>query len=204
MYFFKTIFTHVKLEFIPVFFQITDMLIQQHSNFDSMEFRILQGHVFIENVPAFIKQLNSIASENTCIIQAMDARKIAGSKHVEFAVEKALFAKECNTNVAKDLGVEIMRYASGKRQIEGAFSMGVHVGENDIVLVVLGATENMGRSLQELKNTVSERPVLDYSASKKNGILAQFCITDAEIEAIGEDMIPDIVLERVALVNILK
>ncbi len=169
-----------------------------------MEFRTLQGHVSIENVPAFIKQLNSIAVENACIIQAMDARKIAGQKHVEFAVEKALQAKECNNNVAKDLGVEIMRYASGKRQIEGAFSMGVHTGENDVVLVVLGDTEHIDRSINELKNVVSEKPVLAYRPSKKKDILSQFCITDAEIEAIGEDMIPDIVLERVALVNILK
>lgn len=180
------------------------MLIQQESNFHVMEFRTLQGHIFIENVPDLIKKLNSIASENSSIIQAMDARKIAGMRHVEFAVEKALHAKECNNNVAKDLGVEIMRYASGKRQIGGAFSMGVHSGKNDVVIVVLGTAENVEQSLQDLKPIVSESPVMDYTVSKKDELLGQFSITDAEIEAIGEEMLPDLVLERVALVNILK
>jgi KEOPS complex subunit Cgi121 len=180
------------------------MLIQQESNFHVMEFQIIAGRVNIENVPDFIKQLNLISSGNGSIIQAMDARKIAGRKHVEFAVEKALHAKGSNTNIAKDLGVELMRYASGKRQIEGAFSMGVSTGDNDIVLVVLGSCDAVNRSVSELKDIVSEYPVIDYTASKRKDILAQFCITDAELEAVGEDMIPDIVLERVALVNILK
>ena len=42
------------------------------------------------------------------------------------------------------------------------------------------------------------------SDSKREGILSLFNITDAEIEASGEEHIPELVIERVALVDILK
>jgi len=46
--------------------------------------------------------------------------------------------------------------------------------------------------------------VLDYNESKKDVILKTFGITDTEIEAVGEDKIPKLVLERVALLDVLK
>ncbi|MDW7730896.1 MAG: KEOPS complex subunit Cgi121, partial [Methanolobus sp.] len=91
-----------------------------------MDFRLFCGHKNIESVPDFLAQVSSVSSENGTIIQAMDAGKIAGEKHVIFAIEKALRAIDNNCNAAKDPGIEIMRYASGKRQIGEAFSMGVH------------------------------------------------------------------------------
>ncbi|WP_406660794.1 KEOPS complex subunit Cgi121 [Methanolobus sp. ZRKC3] len=169
-----------------------------------MESHILGAHASIDNLSVFLKQLASLSAQNGTIIQAMDAAKIAGEAHVLFAVEKALRAKECNCNAAKDIGVEIMRYASGKRQIEGAFSMGVHEGDMDVVLVVLGDRDGIKNSVAAIKNIVRESPVVAYSVSKKDPILAQFNITEGELGAVGEEMIPDLVMERVALVDILK
>jgi KEOPS complex subunit Cgi121 len=46
--------------------------------------------------------------------------------------------------------------------------------------------------------------LLAYSESKRQGILPVFGITNAEIEASGEEHIPELVIERVALVDLLK
>jgi KEOPS complex subunit Cgi121 len=169
-----------------------------------MSFQILGGSTYIRKVPEFLGQISSIASANSTAIQAMDAGKIAGEKHVRFAAQKALRAIQENYNAAKDPGIEIMRYASGKRQIEEAFSMGVHEGEMDLVFVIMGDAEGVNRSIESLKGMVSEKDVIGYSSRKRDSIISQFDITEKEIEATGEGMIPDLVIERVALVDVLK
>ena len=169
-----------------------------------MDFRVLCGHMNIGNVPGFLEQILLISSENGTVIQSLDAGKIAGKKHVIFAIEKALRAIDNNCNVAKDPGIEIMRYASGKRQIGEAFSMGVHEGAMDLVFVVLGDPEPISSSVSRLEKLISKNNAIEYSADKRETILSQFDITEKEIEAVGEEMIPDLVLERVALVDVLK
>ena len=169
-----------------------------------MDFRVFSGNLNIENVPEFLKMVSSISSENGTVIQTMDAGKIAGEKHVIFAAEKALRAIINNCNAAKDPGIEVMRYASGKRQIGEAFSMGVHEGEMNLVFVVLGDPEPISCSMSALEKFVNKNNSMEYSASKREAILSQFCITEKEIEAAGEEMIPDLVLERVALVDVFK
>ncbi|MDK2825757.1 KEOPS complex subunit Cgi121 [Methanolobus vulcani] len=169
-----------------------------------MEFKTIGGSVSIQNVPIFLKELASISSLHSTVVQAMDADKIAGDDHISFAVEKALRAVENGSNVARDTGVEIMRYASGRRQIEEAFSMGVREGDMNVVFVVLGDPENIENTLQDLRNIIDVKPVADYSESKNETLAGQFSITEQEIKATGKDSVPLLVLERVALVDILK
>ncbi|MCQ6962005.1 KEOPS complex subunit Cgi121 [Methanolobus chelungpuianus] len=169
-----------------------------------MSFQILAGSTHISKVPEFLDRVSSVASANGTVIQAMDAGKMAGERHVRFAVQKAMRAFEGNYNSAKDLGIEIMRYASGKRQIEEAFSMGVHEGDMDIVFVIIGGEEEVDRSAEFLKGVIKEKDVMAYSSLKRGLVISQFDITEREIEAAGEELIPDLVIERVALVDVLK
>jgi KEOPS complex subunit Cgi121 len=169
-----------------------------------MEFRITGGSVYIGQVPDFLNMVRSISSVHDTTIQAMNADRIAGEKHVFFAISKALRAIENNSNVARDKGIEIMRYASGKRQIEEAFSMGVREGHMNVVFVLLGEKENLDNSVKKLRSIIEDAHVIEYSDSKRVGIIEQFSITNKEIIAAGEDMIPALVLERVALVDVLK
>jgi KEOPS complex subunit Cgi121 len=132
---------------------------------------------------------------------------IAGERHLHFAVGKALRAVASGSNVAKDPGIEIMRYAAGERQIERSFSIGLHEGENNVVFVLLGTIDNMFPAFSEIRKLIEEKPcseLLAYSGSKRKGILSLFRITDEEIEASGEEHIPELVIERVALANFVK
>jgi KEOPS complex subunit Cgi121 len=171
------------------------------------EIQVICGNVSIPNLSGFLKTVNSIASENEVIIQGLNADLIAGERHLHFAVGKALRAVAAGRNIAKDPGVEIMRYASGERQIERSFSIGLRKGENNAVFVLLGKMDNLILALSSLKELIEEKPcseLLAYSDSKRQGILSVFGITDAEIEASGEEHIPEFVIERVALADFLK
>ncbi|MPM30563.1 hypothetical protein SDC9_77113 [bioreactor metagenome] len=171
------------------------------------EIQVICGTVRIEDLSAFLKTINTVASENEVTIQGLNADLIAGEKHLHFAVGKALRAIASGSNVAKDPGIEIMRYAAGERQIERSFSIGLHEGENNVVFVLLGKMDNLLIALSELRKQIEEKPcseLLSYSSSKRKEILSLFGITDGEIEASGEEHIPELVIERVALANLVK
>lgn len=169
-----------------------------------MHVEFVSGHICIEDLKSFLRKTADISKANSCIIQAINADKIAGEEHLRFAVAKALRAFEQERNAAKDMGIEVMRYASGKRQIEEAFSMGVHQGQNNVVFVVLGEEDSVTTCLYILKEIIIPADVIEYKISKREEIIMQFGITLDEIAVVGEQMIPELVIERVALVDVLK
>ncbi len=161
--------------------------------------RILEGTIFIDNVESFLDKIKKISKEKNITIQALDADKLAGEEHIRFAVEKAMNSFKTGTNIANDLAKEIMLYASGTRQISKAMRLGIHKGKNNIALVAVGEESD----LSEFSEIMPKR-VLEYNESKKEAIMRAFNITEEEIEAAGEDKIPELVLERVALVDVIK
>jgi len=171
------------------------------------EIQIICGTVKIPNLSDFLNTVSSIASENDVVIQGLNADLIAGEKHLHFATRKALRAVAAGRNIAKDPGIEIMRYAAGERQIGRSFSIGLHEGENNAVFVLFGKMDNVILALLEIRKFIKEKPcfeLLDYSDSKRKGIFSLFGITGSEIEASGEEHISELVIERVALVDFLK
>jgi len=157
------------------------------------EIQIICGTVRIPNLSAFLKTVSSITSENEIIIQGLNADLIAGERHLHLAIRKALRAVAAGRNIAKDTGIEIMRYAAGERQIERSFSIGLREGDNNAVFVLFGKMDSLIPSLSAIRELIDEKPcseLLNYSDSKRKGILSLFGITDAEIEASGEEHIP--------------
>ncbi|MCZ7357090.1 MAG: KEOPS complex subunit Cgi121 [Candidatus Methanoperedens sp.] len=161
--------------------------------------QILEGTVFIEGLDEFLNKLKKISKEKNITIQAFDADKLAGEEHVRFAVKKAINSFENKRNIANDLSKEIMLYVSGTRQINKAMRLGIHKGENNIVLVAIGEKPDFSEF-----DEIMPKPVLQYHESKKEAIMQAFNITDEEIKAVGEEKIPELVLERVALVDVIK
>ena len=159
---------------------------------------ILEGVVSIDNVEGFLHKLNKIGKENNLTLQALDADKIAGEEHIRFAIEKAINSFKTGTNIANDLSKEIMLYAAGTRQINKAVKLGIHKGENNIVIVAVGKAQLSGF------DEIRPADVLAYNASKREQLMKAFGITKEELEAVGEEKLPELVLERVALVDVIK
>jgi len=122
---------------------------------------------------------------------------VVSERHVFYAAEKAIAAFQEGRNVAKDLGIEILRYASGQRQIEKALSLGVSDATERVALLIVDDLED-----EEVHRVANALIVPDDHGSFDVERVRRFYdISDAEIEAAGEDRIPDLVLERVALVD---
>lgn len=160
---------------------------------------ILEGTVFIDNIDEFLHKIKETSKEKNVVLQAFCADKLAGEEHIRFAVEKAMNAFKSGNSISNDLAKEIMLYAAGTRSIIKALKLGIHSGQNNIVLVSIGD----GDALSAF-NEIQHKPVLAYDDSKKDAIMGTFNITTEEIEAAGIDKIPELVLERVALVDVIK
>lgn len=180
--------------------------------------KIIAGKVHITNVDDFLSLLKEIALKYAVTIQAMDAGLIAGEEHIKSAVRKALRAVARNKSITNDLSLEIILYAAGKRQIERALEMGVSEGENKIrvAIVIVDASASEGKDLEVVagevtrKTGLQEEPIseleLEYKADKKESIKLKefFGITDLELKAVGENKLKMLVLERVAMLDVLK
>jgi KEOPS complex subunit Cgi121 len=164
------------------------------------EIRLLFGKPVIRDRGLLLSTMKDLQSRHGCIVQALDADKIAGERHIRFAAEKALAAFSEQRNIAKDAGMEIMRYASGERQIEKALFMRISDRTERIALVLAGsASPYCWPDASELSRIIE----LDGQGCSFCGkaVKEVFNISSEELRAVGEERIEDLVIERVALAD---
>jgi KEOPS complex subunit Cgi121 len=178
--------------------------------------KLIAGKVRVSNVDDFLAVLKTVAHKYDVTIQAMNAELIAGEEHIKSAVKKALRAVDRNRNITNDLGLEILLYTAGRRQIARALAMGVSKskGEKRVAIVIVDASARGEKDLEvvaeEVKRKIGiqEEPIseleLEYKGDKKEGIKKFFDITEAELKAVGESKLKQLVLERVAMLDVLK
>ncbi len=182
---------------------------------DEHEFncRIVAGNVSISNVADFLSRLKAIAHKCAVTIQAMDAELIAGEEHIRSAVKKAIRALEREKGITSDLGLEILLYAAGKRQIERALGMGVTEGKKKVAIVIVDerGEKDLEVVAEEVKRKIGieEVPIRELeselsNSNKKERIKEFYKITEDEVNAVGEEKLKMLVLERVALLDVLK
>ena len=177
-------------------------------------YRIVVGTVSIASVSTFLAALKAIAEQHAVTIQALDTDLVVSEAHLHSAVEKALRAVKKGTNITSELGMEILVYAAGKRQIGRALAMGVTEGTKriaciivataagtdlDAVVVAVKASTGLSEELDALQHSQ-----LEHDVSKRARVKRFFGITDRELSAVGEDKLHQLVLERVALLDVLK
>ncbi|MDD4162436.1 MAG: KEOPS complex subunit Cgi121 [Methanothrix sp.] len=164
------------------------------------EIRLLFGKPVIRDRGLLISAIKDLQSRHDCIVQALDADKIVSERHICFAAKKAMTAFSEQRNIAKDAGMEIMRYASGERQIERALFMGISDRTERIALVLAGSgSECSWPDASELSRIVE----LDGRSCSfcAKAVIEAFNISSEELRAVGKERIEDLVIERVALAD---
>ncbi|HWQ21085.1 MAG TPA: KEOPS complex subunit Cgi121 [Methanotrichaceae archaeon] len=164
------------------------------------EICLLFGKPVIKDKIELLGRLRDLQARSGWTIQALDADKVASERHLTFACQKAMMAFVEGRNIAKDLGVEILRYASGERQIERAFSIGLSGSTERIALVIIRPD---GQDADGLAKEISGLIEVDGRGCyfREDIIRAAFDISDEEVRAAGRERIQDLVIERVALVD---
>lgn len=161
--------------------------------------RLLFGRPAIRDSAGLLSALRGLQDRHCCIVQALDADLVVSERHILFAVKKALSAISEGRNIAKDPGMEIMRYASGERQIERALDMGISDSTERIALVLVSPCDTDLPDSLDLSCMI-EQDGMGCSYSRE-AVMEAFNISREELEAAGEGRIEDLVIERVALVD---
>ncbi|MFB6086337.1 MAG: KEOPS complex subunit Cgi121 [Halodesulfurarchaeum sp.] len=150
-----------------------------------------------DSLEAFLEALHSIDLQHDVLLQAFDARYIAGEAHLRAALDHARRSMERGENVADDLAVEVLLYAAGRRQIDRAMELGLGTGTQPVIVLVDGDREaDAAAAVRELLEPGPVEPDEDL-------ICEYFDITAAERQTTGGDLV-DLVRERVALLDIEK
>ncbi len=94
-----------------------------------------RGHV--GDPQALVARAQAWAGAHRAEVLLANALQVFGKDHVESAVRHALRARSSGARVARDLGLETLRYLAGERQVSAAIrSAGLRAGDTAIALVV--------------------------------------------------------------------
>ncbi|KAB1187133.1 MULTISPECIES: KEOPS complex subunit Cgi121 [Haloferax] len=161
--------------------------------------KVLEAEATVADLDEFIATVGDISDETGATIQAFDARFVVGRDHLERAVELADRAIARGNEIARDRAVEFILYASGRRQINRAFEMGVTEGTLPVVIVVDDGDESAAETaLFERLDLETAETLGDYDESLVRDF---YEIGDAELAAADGDL-SALVNERVALLTV--
>jgi len=158
----------------------------------------------IKDVDGFLQKMNSFSQDNNVVIQAFNADVIYGKNHLVSAVDHAIRAMDRKTNTTNSLAMEILLYAAGERQLKLAIpKMGVKRGVANIAFVVVDGKKRDERMVDELLEDLSLKRE-DSVLEGNEDTLKAFGLNDQAIKTVTKDKYGDLILEKVAMVDIIK
>ena len=161
----------------------------------------------IDQVTQVIDRINIHAEKNNVEIQLFDAQMIFGKQHLISAFEHAIRAFERGENATHSLGMEVLLYASGERQIKKAIKkMGIKKESKSIVAIILHHS-----GFHEKLNSFITEFLSQFHLEKNNNVifpdksmLEEYGINQQAISSVKNDQVFHLVLEKVALVDVIK
>jgi KEOPS complex subunit Cgi121 len=158
----------------------------------------------VHDLTVFLQDLRSIAADHDTHIICFNADMLTGSVHAVSAAERAVRAFEAGINISNNLEMECLLYAAGSRQCSIAASFGIHEGENRMYVCCYPARATVWVALEPLFLFVRES--WDFIGDEKRAqLMKTFSISPGELAAAGgNERVVDLVLERVALLQVLR
>jgi KEOPS complex subunit Cgi121 len=164
----------------------------------------------INDIDLFVERLVVFSKKENLVIQVFDATVVYGKDHLISATIHAQRAFEQGRNATNSLALEILLYAAGEQQIQKAIQkIGVKKGEQEIAFVItndgtLNIKSHIEKSvinkLLRAFHLTSDETVLEGNRST----LKRFGITEQEMATVPEGHYGDLILEKIALVDVIK
>jgi len=165
-----------------------------------------QGTIEIKD---FISNLKNFSIQQRVAAQALYAPFVYGQEHVISAVEHAVRSFCNSTNTSNSLNMEILLYVAGCRQIRDAIdTLGIRSGEPMVVVAVannliLNCDGFFGKDLLR-QFLIGQNLCMDPLVIEGDErALVHFGVTSAELATVDKSMYGDLILERVALVDLI-
>ena len=171
-------------------------------------YKIFGAKGSINNVEQFIHKLDDYSNKKKIEIQVFNADLIYGKNHLISSYKHAFRAWEREKNTTNSLKMELLLYASGERQLKLAIpKMGIKKGNNNLAFILLNKSKNKLSSIDRLVEDLLEFLSLnrhDEVLDGDNETLIKFGIDEKELKTIPSEDYEKIIIEKVALVDIIK
>jgi KEOPS complex subunit Cgi121 len=164
----------------------------------------------ISDIDDFLSKIQSFSQTKGIVVQACDARMVYGKDHLMSAAIHAHRAFRQGTNATNSLPLEILLYAAGERQIHKAIKkIGVKQGRQCIAFILIDERKRQGREKQYEATIEALLRLLhcardDTVLQGDRDTLKRFGVSDPEIQTIPKDKYGDLILEKIAMVDIIK
>jgi KEOPS complex subunit Cgi121 len=150
-----------------------------------------------------IRRIRVSGLQPRCRIICFDADRMAGRRHVEAAVCQGIRAWDEGTSIADSLEMEVLLYAGGTRQTSLGRNFGLTPNTRNLYLCFIPPCEEATTEMLQWVRFTEDHDE-NLSEEKVRRLADLFGITRAECETVGKDRIPELVIERVALLNVYK
>ena len=161
-----------------------------------MVWQIIGARGKIVSVDGMMEKIKEVEKKLDGTIQIFRADRIFGRLHVEVATGHAVRAFERGSNRSKQMGTEILIYCAAERQIKNAIEkLGIRQGTEEFALALSGEID-ADVLLKEL-DLVQDDSVLDGDKDH-----AAFGISNNDVALVGRERIQDLILEKMALIEL--
>ena len=148
---------------------------------------------------AVVRTVAEWAASRGAEVCLLDARSVFGRDHLESAALHAIRARDARTMSSRSVAMETLLYAAGARQVQDAIrSLGLRQDTTAIGVVLFGPAK-----VDDL--------VHDMGWSRDDGVLdaegkslENLGISDREAQTVSDRQRADLVLEKVALLDVEK
>jgi len=166
-------------------------------------YKIFGAIGLIKDSDVFLKKINEFSNINNLKIQVFDANLIFGKNHIVTSINHALRSIENNKHTTNSIEMEIMLYASGERQLKLAIpKMGIKKNTKNIAFILISdnITNDIIKKLLKFLSLERCDRVLSINGKK----LEKYGINKKEIKTVSSDNYEKLIIEKVALVDIIK
>ncbi|MCX6689370.1 MAG: KEOPS complex subunit Cgi121 [Methanoregula sp.] len=152
---------------------------------------------------ALLGVIREIAERHHTRIVCFDAEKLAGRAHAERACQFAGRSFSSGNQISNSFEMEALLYAAGSRQCSVAATFGIHNGENHLYVCCCPEGES---TWDDLAGHLTFVAGIDESMTEKKTaqLMNLYGITPEECAAAGPGRITELVLERVAFLEVSK
>lgn len=164
-------------------------------------YEIRQAKMTVKDRDVSLHMIQEIARNHSTHIVCFDADKLAGLEHAEAALRHARRSILSAKPISNSFEMEALLFASGSRQCSVAGLFGIHEGENKMFVCSYPVKEEVWKALSHHMHFVTETRD-DWNAHKVAKLMSLFGVTNDEIEVVGHERLKDLILERIALLEV--
>jgi KEOPS complex subunit Cgi121 len=158
---------------------------------------------FVGDQITFLQKIRAIAESFDTHIICFNAGMLAGKQHARTALRHAVRSYHNGSMVSNTLEMEALLFAAGSRQCSVAALFGVHDGDNTMFVCCYPIRDGIWDTLTPLI-VVTDEGLDIIDPDKRAYLMKLFEVTEEEIATCSRECITELVLERIALLEVYR